>query len=460
MNKFKDNEIVFDMFYDFASFEKYIENSSENSEPVSFKSYDEYGHEQQGKVEILNRKEIKVNFEGSNEGLLDRISLKLRKKDCNYLLKDDNININRLFSEKSFEKTTERDEDFIREALNMDFPNENFKYINTDKKGNVSKAVVRNNEIEELSFKNFNYVKGMDNALLEKQIKALKYNEISFLNNAFKHKFCYNLENSSNKFLKETVDKIEKLLSSQIFFANDKTIAIKNFPEEYTPKEIVQSLDGYYKVNSLLYLDYPPVLELSEEQRDLIKIFSENVSDFPPFLDFSLGNPEEVTFNLRENEIIVKKKKDFDESIDKLFPEIEIYKAIFNGDNNSTVSIRNKNDLDVIADVGSTGIIKYLPKGELEEEFFVKAKEVSKYENRPVEILAKGHNIIKIKGDNINIKFNQEVMESLKNSDKIKKANLFIEKYNLKKLFENVECENVDFKPNSKKILKEKINAK
>ena len=220
MNKFKDNKIVFDMFYDFASFEKYIENSSENSEPVSFKSYGEYGHEQQGKVEILNRKEIKVNFEGSNEGLLDRISLKLRKKDCNYHLKDDNININRLFSEKSFEKTTERDEDFknfIREALNMDFPNENFKYINTDKKGNVSKAVVRNNEIEELSFKNFNYVKGMDNALLEKQIKALKYNEISFLNNAFKHKFCYNLENSSNKFLKETVDKIEKQLSSQIF---------------------------------------------------------------------------------------------------------------------------------------------------------------------------------------------------------------------------------------------------
>lgn len=463
MNKFKDNEIVFDMFYDFASFEKYIENSSENSEPVSFKSYDEYGHEQQGKVEILNRKEIKVNFEGSNEGLLNRISLKLRKKDCNYHLKDDNININRLFSEKSFEKTTERDEDFknfIREALNMDFPNENFKYINTDKKGNVSKAVVRNNEIEELSFKNFNYVKGMDNALLEKQIKALKYNEISFLNNAFKHKFCYNLENSSNKFLKETVDKIEKQLSSQIFFANDKTIAIKNFPEEYTPKEIVQSLDGYYKVNSLLYLDYPPVLELSEEQRDLIKIFSENVSDFPPFLDFSLGNPEEVTFNLRENEIIVKKKKDFDESIDKLFPEIEIYKAIFNGDNNSTVSIRNKNDLDVIADVGSTGEIKYLCKDELEEELLIKSKEVSKYENRPVKILAKGHNIIEIKGNNISLKFNQEVMESLKNSEKIKKVNEFVKKYNLEKNFKNIECENVDFKPNSKKILKEKINAK
>jgi len=63
----------------------------------------------------------------------------------------------------------------------MDFPNENFKYINTDKNGNVSKAVVINNEIEELSYKNFNYVKGMDNALLEKQIKDLKYNEISFL---------------------------------------------------------------------------------------------------------------------------------------------------------------------------------------------------------------------------------------------------------------------------------------
>ena len=463
MNKFKDNKIVFDMFYDFNSFEKYIENNSENLEPISFKSYDEYGYEQIGEVSIANKKEIKVNFNGSNEGLLDRISLKLRKKDYNYYLKDDNININRLFNEKSFEKITERNENFknfICEALNMDFPNENFKYINTDKNGNVSKAVVINNEIEELSYKNFNYVKGMDNALLVKQIKDLKYNEISFLNHAFKHKFCYDFKNASNKFFKETVDKFEKELSAQIFSVDGKTITIKNLPKEYTPNEIVQSLDGYYKVNSLLFLDYTPVLKLSEEQRDLVKIFRENVYDFPEFLDFSLGNPEEVTFNLRENEIIVKKKKDFDESIDKLFPEVEMYKSICCGDEKSTVIICGKDNLDIIADVGSTGIIKYLPKGELEEEFFVKAKEVSKYENRPVEILAKGHNIIKIKGDNINIKFNQEVMESLKNSDKIKKANLFIEKYNLKKLFENVECENVDFKPNSKKILKEKINAK
>lgn len=96
MNKFKDNKIVFDMFYDFNSFEKYIENNSENLEPISFKSYDEYGYEQIGEVSIANKKEIKVNFNGSNEGLLDRISLKLRKKDYNYYLKDDNININRL----------------------------------------------------------------------------------------------------------------------------------------------------------------------------------------------------------------------------------------------------------------------------------------------------------------------------------------------------------------------------
>ena len=98
MNKLKENEIVFDMFYDFNSFEKYIENSSEILEPVPFKSYDEYGHEQAGEVAIRDKKEIKVNFKGSNEGLLDRISLKLRKKDCDYHLKDDNININRLFS--------------------------------------------------------------------------------------------------------------------------------------------------------------------------------------------------------------------------------------------------------------------------------------------------------------------------------------------------------------------------
>ena len=154
----------------------------------------------------------------------------------------------------------------------------------------------------------------------------------------------------------------------------------------------------------------------------------------------------------------MKKKKDFDESIDKLFPEVEMYKTICYGDEKSTVIICGKNNLDIIADVGSTGIIKYLPKGELEEEFFVKAKEVSKYERRPVKILAKGHNIIEINGDNINLKFNQEVMESLKNSDKIKKANLFIKKYNLEKIFENVECENVDFKPNSKKVSREKIN--
>ena len=35
-----------------------------------------------------------------------------KKQEQNKTKKDDNININRLFSEKSFEKTTERDEDF------------------------------------------------------------------------------------------------------------------------------------------------------------------------------------------------------------------------------------------------------------------------------------------------------------------------------------------------------------
>ena len=50
MDNFKNNKIVFDMFYDFNSFEKYIENSSKILEPVTFKSYDEYGYEQTGKV--------------------------------------------------------------------------------------------------------------------------------------------------------------------------------------------------------------------------------------------------------------------------------------------------------------------------------------------------------------------------------------------------------------------------
>lgn len=99
-------------------------------------------------------------------------------------------------------------------------------------------------------------------------------------------------------------------------------------------------------------------------------------------------------------------------------------------------------------------------KDELEEELLIKSKEVSKYEDRPVKILAKGHNIIEIKGNNISLKFIQEVMESLKNSEKIKKVNEFVKKYNLEKNFKNIECEGADFELKQKNNLKEKINAR
>ena len=51
-------------------------------------------------------------------------------------------------------------------------------------------------------------------------------------------------------------------------------------------------------------------------------------------------------------------------------------------------------------------------------------------------------------------------MESLKNSEKIKKVNEFVKKYNLEKNFKNIECEGADFELKQKNNLKEKINAR
>ena len=51
-------------------------------------------------------------------------------------------------------------------------------------------------------------------------------------------------------------------------------------------------------------------------------------------------------------------------------------------------------------------------------------------------------------------------MESLKNSEKIKKVNEFVKKYNLEKLFKNVECEGADFEFKQKNNSKEKTNVR
>lgn len=463
MNNFKDNGIDFDIFYDFNAFKKYIENIV-SSEPVSFKCYDEDGYKKTGKITVLDEKELKIEFEGSVEKVLDKFSERLSERGYGYYLKDDNVTIGYNSEKMSFKKTSEKDLDFknfIQEALKRHFPNSEF--INTDKNGNISKSIITNNEIDEISYKNFHYIKGMDNSLLENQINNLKYNEVSFLNSALKYNFYHNNDNVSNDFLKKAVNKRENQLGSEIFSfedGNSKIVKFKNIPKEYTPKEIVQSLDSYYKVNSLMLYSQIPVLVLSEEQRDLVKIFRENVSDFPPFLDFSFGNPEEVTFNPRGNEIFVKKKKEFDESIDKLLPEIQIYKSACFGDEKSTVVICDKYDCNVIADVGATGNINYLPKGEIKEDLLIKAKEISKYENRPVQILEDGCNIMKIKGDNISFEFDKGIIDNFSVSEKKNMAKEFMEKYNLEKIFENVKCENIDFEPNSPKISKEKINAK
>lgn len=179
MEKSNNKKMNFDIFYQFDFFEKYIDRIIDNKvDVVLFKCNNEFGDEQNGKITVSDNKKIEIAFEGENKELLEKIFSKFESKNYDYCIKDANTSFNYNSKDQNYEKITYRNDDFITfidETFGMKIPNKEYKYINVDKNNNISKGIVKmnreydgeiydwNTEIKEISFKNFDYKKGMDN---------------------------------------------------------------------------------------------------------------------------------------------------------------------------------------------------------------------------------------------------------------------------------------------------------
>lgn len=470
MNKFKDNKIVFDIFYQFDFFEKYIDGIIDNKgDVVLFKCNNEFGDEQNGKITISDDRKIEIAFEGENKELLEKIFSKFENKNYDYCIKDENTSFNYNSKEQNYEKNTYRNDDFItfiNETFGMKIPNKEYKYINVNKDNNISKGIIKmnreydgkiydwNTEIKEISFKNFDYKKGMENDVLEKQLSSLKYNEISFL----KHILDCGSLNGSNEFLKKKTSEIEKQLSAQIFeteLKDEKEILkIKNTPGKYTEKEILQSIKGY------LYHNDPEIIEFSENQKGLIKFLLENALelDIPCIYKFSIENFENVNFEFGQNKIEVYLKENVDKNTDelfyKLFHELDIYREICQGNENTPIKIYDKNDKLLIFDDVDRKRTVYFPRKEFGKNLLNNLQNVSKYENKIIGIMDKERNFMEINNDNLLLVLNPET-RNFKHFEKVQLINNLIEKYNLKNIFENIEKRDIDIKNISNDLTKE-----
>lgn len=470
MNKFKDNKIVFDIFYQFDFFEKYIDGIIDNKgDVVLFKCNNEFGDEQNGKITISDDRKIEIAFEGENKELLEKIFSEFENKNYDYCIKDENTSFNYNSKEQNYEKNTYRNDDFItfiNETFGMKIPNKEYKYINVNKDNNISKGIIKmnreydgkiydwNTEIKEISFKNFDYKKGMENDVLEKQLSSLKYNEISFL----KHILDCGSLNGSNEFLKKKTSEIEKQLSAQIFeteLKDEKEILkIKNIPGKYTEKEILQSIKGY------LYHNDPEIIEFSENQKGLIKFLLENALelDIPCIYKFSIENFENVNFEFGQNKIEVYLKENVDKNTDelfyKLFHELDIYREICQGNENTPIKIYDKNDKLLIFDDVVRKRTVYFPRKEFGKNLLNNLQNVSKYENKIIGIMDKERNFMEINNDNLLLVLNPKT-RNFKHFEKVQLINNLIEKYNLKNIFENIEKRDIDIKNISNDLTKE-----
>lgn len=475
MEKSNNKKMEFDIFYQFNSFEKYIDGIIDKIGVVPFKCNNEFGDEQNGKITVSDNKKIEIAFEGENKELLEKIFSKFENKNYDYCIKDANTSFNYNSKDQNYEKITHRNDDFITfidETFGMKIPNKEYKYINVNEDNNISEGIIKmnqeydgeiydwNTEIKEISFKDFDYKKGMNNDILEKQLSSLKYNEISFLKHILE---CSSLKDSSDKFLQKKTSEIEKQLSSKIFETElkgeEEILKIKNIPEKYTEKEMLQSIKGY------LYHNDPEIIEFSENQKGLIKFFLENALelDIPCIYKFSIENFENVNFEFGQNKIEIYLKENVDKNTDelfyKLFHELDIYREICQGNENTPIKIYDKNDKLLIFDDVERKRTVYFPREKFGKDLLTNLQNVSKYENKIIGIVDEERNFMQINNDNLSLVLDPET-RNLKHFEKAEIINNLIEKYDLKNIFENIESRDIDIKNISNNSTKENFEIR
>ena len=347
-----------------------------------------------------------------------------------------------------------------------------FKYSNTDSNGLVTGTVVNGQKIEEINFKDFHYHYDMDNSDLASELKKLKFNEISILNEILSSgilefdKTFYNL----NKKLEKAVSFQKDELASKLFkydFENHDTVKIKKIPENYSDKDIASSIAAYVEG------DEDITINLEEEQADLVKRIINHTKELNErgAINFTFDLPRKIVFSLQEDNVYISFEKDFETNFKKSYDIIDMYKMnlVDEKSNVSTTIFDKEGDIlitdNCLDDEGKKkeNSFAYFSSKKIEKEDIEKAQIISSYEGKNFLLSDKTNgNQFLISKDFLEFKLRDQKYNELSIPQKMNFLKEYTEENGFDKIFEKIRSDGLNIKggsisDNEVKNFKEKV---
>ena len=408
------------------------------------------------KGEIINYSdETEIKLPKIPEAYLESVVNVLGQKNYNYSVKNKDLLYNYDASKNELCLKTERETDMkhiVREGLEDfgNFEDAEFKYINTDSEGNTMSSIMKGDLIKEISYKDFHYKDTMNSEEMEKELDKLKYNEVAVLKGKWAYDRLEQTPDTENRNLINALEKVEGNKATELFlydYAGDHTLQFINIPENYTAKDLAQSIRWWIDEEADIVFNIKPgqekiIPELFKYGKELNEV--QNIT-------LTLDRPEKEIFYLNRDGATVMI---FDEKERNIEDCYEILQSRKNEMNLSKVlDFEIYNGDHCIAKHEGEFLIELYPSETPSFETLKKAQNISKDTGKIIRIEDKKGNVFKVDGDMLHLWMQGKKMDesSLKNFVKENKFDkLFsVVKSRGKMIYDN-EAKKEDIKNKSK----------
>lgn len=372
------------------------------------------------KGEIINfSDETEIKLPKIPEAYLESVVNVLGQKNYNYSVKNEELSYSYDASKNELCLKTGRETDMkhiVREGLEDfgNFKDAEFKYINTDSEGNTMSSVMKGNLIKEINYKDFHYTDSMSGEEMEKELDKLKYNEAAVLNGKWAYDRLEQTPDTENRNLINALEKVEGNKAADLFlydYAGDHTLQFVDIPENYTAKDLAQSIRWWIDEETDIVFNIKPgqekiIPELFKHGKELCEV--QNIA-------FTLNRPDEEVFYFNYDGAKVMLFDEKERNIEECYEILQSRRSEMNLSNMLDFEIYNEDHC--IAKKAGEFVIELYPSETPSFETLKKVQNISKDARKIIRIEDNKQDVFKVDGDTLNLWILSKKMDesSLKN---------------------------------------------
>lgn len=401
--------------------------------------------------------ETEIKLPKIPEAYLESVVNVLGERNYNYSVKNEELSYSYDASKNELCLKTEKEIDMkhiVREGLEDfgNFKNAEFKYINTDSEGNTMSSIMKGDLIKEISYKDFHYKDTMNSEEMEEELDKLKYNEVAVLKGKWAYDRLEQTPDAVNRNLINALEKVEGNKATELFlydYASDQTLQFINIPENYTAKDLAQSIRWWIDEETDIVLNIKPgqekiIPELFKHGKELNEV--QNIA-------FTLNRPSKEVFYLNRDGATVMLFDENERNIEECYEILQSRKNEMNLSKVLDFEIYNGDHC--IAKHEGEFMIEIYPSEEFSFETLKKVQNISRDSGKIIRIENDKGDAFKVDGDMLHLWISSKKMDesSLKN---------FIKENKFDKLFSVVKSRGKLIYDNEarKEDVKKKTNAR